>query len=110
MISQKITSWVMEYGKHSLAANAPCSLYSVLLEHKIIEDPFYRLNEKGATALSEKDMELSAKIYITAEMLKKRVILMPLIGVQQRLVAEGCIPGNCHQNDVKCHGQQIGQQ
>ena len=81
MISQKITSWVMEYGKHSLAANAPCSLYSVLLEHKIIEDPFYRLNEKGATALSEKDMELSAKIYITAEMLEKKHIDLCFYGI-----------------------------
>lgn len=81
MVSQKISSWEMEYGEHRLAANAPCSLYSVLLEHKIIEDPFYRMNEKAATALSENGMELRTNIYITEEMLAKKHVDLCFCGI-----------------------------
>ncbi len=81
MISRKISSWELQYGEYRLEAKTPCSLYSVFLEHKIIEDPFYRLNEKAATALSEKDMELTAKIFITEEMLAKKHIDLCFHGI-----------------------------
>lgn len=81
MIKQKITAWEMRYGGRTLAAEAPCSLYSVLLAHKIIEDPFYRLNEAAATALSEQGMELSAKIFVTEAMLAKKHVDVHFLGV-----------------------------
>lgn len=42
-------------GKIRLDANVPGSLYSALLENKIIEDPYYRLNQYDAMQYSETD-------------------------------------------------------
>ena len=51
-----LTDWRMNYEEHTgLACKAPCSMYGVLLDHGLIEDPFYGLNEQAATRLSDKD-------------------------------------------------------
>lgn len=52
----QIKAWNMTYGEYGdLACTVPCSMYSVLLEHGIIEDPFYGLNESEAAKLSDRD-------------------------------------------------------
>ncbi len=49
---QKITAFTMDAGEHSgLACIAPCSVYSVLIEHGLIDDPYYRDNVKGQSEL-----------------------------------------------------------
>ena len=51
----QIKKWNMIYEEYKdLACTAPCSMYSVLLEHGIIEDPYYGLNEMDATRLADK--------------------------------------------------------
>lgn len=51
-----INNWKMKFLAYEpLDCTAPCSMYSVLLEHKKIEDPFYGTNEQEATKLSEED-------------------------------------------------------
>lgn len=81
MIKQKLTAWEMEWRGQRFAAQAPCSLYSVLLAHKKIDDPFYRLNEKAATALSEEGMELCTRFTVTEEMLEKAHVALHFLGV-----------------------------
>jgi beta-mannosidase len=81
MIKQKLTAWEMEWRGQRFAAQAPCSLYSVLLAHKKIDDPFYRLNEKAATALSEEGMELYTRFTVTEEMLEKAHVALHILGV-----------------------------
>lgn len=51
-----LTDWKMTYcGYKDLMCTAPCTLYSVLLEHDLIDDPFYGLNELELSKLSEND-------------------------------------------------------
>ena len=40
-----LNNWKMNYeGYGALECTAPCSMYSVLLQHGLIEDPFYGIN------------------------------------------------------------------
>ena len=51
-----LNNWKMNYeGYSALECTAPCSMYSVLLQHGLIEDPFYGINELKLTGLSDKD-------------------------------------------------------
>lgn len=81
MIKQKITDWTLYYEEHALKAKAPLSLYSVLLDNGIINDPYYRLHEKAATVLSEKDCEMTSEISITEEMLSKAHLDLCFLGI-----------------------------
>ncbi len=66
----KIKSFLMHYDGHEpIACCVPCSMYSVLLENKLISDPFCGLNEQEATKLSEKDVEFSAEFDVDEDML-----------------------------------------
>ncbi len=52
----KIQNWFFSYeGYEPLTCQAPCTMYSVLYDHKKIPDPFYGLNERELQYLSEKD-------------------------------------------------------
>jgi len=56
-----ITQWKLNYENYeALSCTAPCSMYSVLLEHGLIKDPFFGLNELELTALSDKDCEFTS--------------------------------------------------
>lgn len=51
-----INNWKMDFGKYSgLDCTAPCDMYSVLLQHGYIDDPYYGTNEKELYALSGQD-------------------------------------------------------
>ncbi|MBQ9748538.1 MAG: glycoside hydrolase family 2 protein [Clostridia bacterium] len=69
MLTTRISDWILHYGGEALTGRVPCSLYSILLQHGRIEDPYLRLNEKAATALSAKDCEMSTVVTVTREML-----------------------------------------
>lgn len=58
---QEIKNWQLSYrGEEGLAGSVPCSMYSILLEHGKMDDPFYRTNEYDARAMSEEDCTLYA--------------------------------------------------
>lgn len=78
----KIASWIMQYQQYpTLAATAPCSMYSVLLEHGLIQDPFYGLNEQELTDLSRAGCVFSSVFEIRPEELKKEYIELVFYGL-----------------------------
>ena len=50
-----IDNWKMFYEGKELMCKAPCSMYSVLLDYNLIENPFWGLNEQSLTHLSDKN-------------------------------------------------------
>ena len=57
----KIQNWTMYFKDYEpLSCTAPCTMYSVLLEHDKIPDPFYGLNERELQHLGEKDCTFEA--------------------------------------------------
>ena len=81
MIAQKISRWNLHYENESFSCEAPCSLYSVLLDHKKIDHPYEGLNEKAATVLSEKDCEMTSTFFLDAEMLAKKHVDLVFYGL-----------------------------
>ncbi len=68
MKKRTIDEWKMDYRNYTgIACTAPCSMYSVLLENGYIDDPFYRMNEKEATKLSDFPCDFSAVFSISEE-------------------------------------------
>lgn len=56
-----IKNWELQYKNYPpLKAASPCSLYSVLLKNKQIEDPFYRDNEYKIRELSREGCKFTA--------------------------------------------------
>ncbi len=67
-----LTDWKMTYEEYvDLECQAPCSMYSVLLDHKLIDDPFYGDNEKKYTKLSEKGCSFRCEFEVLEDMIKK---------------------------------------
>ncbi len=81
MLSQEIMHWTLHYEDHHLMGTVPCSMYSILLEHSKIEHPYYRMNEKKITPLSEKDCEMTTTVIITEEMLAKKHLDLVFYGL-----------------------------
>ncbi len=81
MISDKISRWVLHYENESYACEAPCSLYSVLMDYEKIAHPYEGLNEKAATVLSEKDCEMTATFILDADALAKKHIEIAFYGL-----------------------------
>ena len=81
MLSQKIKNWVLHYENEHLTGTVPCSMYSVLLQHGKIDDPYYRMNEKAITKLSEKDCEMTSAVMITEEMLAQKHLDLVFYGL-----------------------------
>ena len=59
-------------GFSELSCHTPCSMYSVLLAHGQIPDPFIGGNEQAATVLSEKDCVFRAEFPVEEEILSRR--------------------------------------
>ena len=77
-----LKDWKMTFGEYNkLACSAPCTMYGVLLEHNIIEDPFYRLNEEKATKLSEKDCMFETEFFVDAAMLENEYAELTFLGL-----------------------------
>ncbi len=70
----EITNWKLQYRDNPpLAAQTPCSLYSVLLEHKLIPHPYQDRNEAQIRDLCKDDCEFTASF--TLEETKDMVIV-----------------------------------
>lgn len=51
-----IKDWTLEWeGGTPLPCQAPCTLYGVLYDHHVIDNPFWGLNDQKLTALGERD-------------------------------------------------------
>ena len=62
----EIKSWMLQYENYKpIACTAPCSLYSVLLDNKLMGNPFYGINEQAATKLCEEPCEFSTTFEVT---------------------------------------------
>ncbi len=77
-----LTEWKMTYEEHkNLACTAPCSMYSVLLENKLIDDPFYGLNEREYMHLSEKDCKFECEFEVDETVLSKEYLELTFLGL-----------------------------
>ena len=77
-----LKNWKMNYEQYKgLECTAPCSMYSVLLEHKLIKDPFYGLNELELTALSEKDCFFECEFDLDEDTLSKEFVELTFLGL-----------------------------
>ena len=77
-----IKDFIMSYENYGkIKCCAPCSMYSVLLEQKLIPDPFYGLNELEATKLSEKDCEFEAIFEVSDEILGRDYVELNFSGL-----------------------------
>ena len=78
----KLTNWKMTFDGHeNLSCTAPCSMYSVLLDHKIIDDPFYGLNEREYQHLSEKGCKFECVFDVDADTLSKEYNELTFLGL-----------------------------
>lgn len=77
-----IEKWKMDYEKHiGLDCTIPCTMYGTLLEHGIIDDPFYAMNDQKYTQLSEKDCIFYSSFTADEELLKKDYIYLNFYGL-----------------------------
>ena len=68
-MKRKITDWTFLWDGERYKCQAPATLYSVLLENNIINDPFVGLNSREATKLSERDCAFETVIVADSELL-----------------------------------------
>ena len=77
-----IKNWEMQYKDFKpLPAEAPCSLYSVLRQNNLIEDPFYRDNEYKTRELSREGCTFRAKFTLSQEQAQSEHILLRFHGL-----------------------------
>lgn len=60
----EIKDWVMYDGERRYSCTVPCSVYKVLLENGEMEDPYYRENERMATAICDRDFTFEAAFFL----------------------------------------------
>lgn len=78
----KITNWKMTYDKYTdLPCTSPCSMYGVLFEKGLIEDPFYGINETEATKLSDKGCTFESEFELGGETLEKEYVELEFFGI-----------------------------
>ena len=61
--------------------NVPGSVYSILLENKAIEDPYYRMNELDALKLMDNDFDFRRTFTVTPELLACKQLLLRCEGL-----------------------------
>lgn len=77
-----IQNWTMYFdGFEPLECHAPCTMYSVLLEHGKIPDPFYGLNERELQHLGEKDCTFGAKFTVDEQTLSRDAVELVFRGL-----------------------------
>ena len=82
MVKQEIKSFMMECGGHTgLSCVAPCSLFSVLLEHNIIEDPSLADDTGALMTYSAKGCTFTAKFEITPLVLSMKNVILRFSGI-----------------------------
>ncbi len=77
-----INNWFLDcLTYHNLSCRIPCTLYSVLRDNGIIEDPYYGLNENKLTQLSERGCEFHTAFNVTPQQLECKYILLRFHGI-----------------------------
>lgn len=87
----------MTYGEHKgLPCTAPCSMYSVLLQHGLIDDPYYGLNELKATPLSENGCVFETEFTADEDIVEKEYIELHFFGLDTicRITVNGIVVDN----------------
>ncbi|MBO4949572.1 MAG: glycoside hydrolase family 2 protein [Clostridia bacterium] len=98
----KLTNWKMTYEEHKkLECTAPCSMYSVLLDHKIIDNPFYGLNEREYQHLSGKDCRFACEFDVDESTLAKEYLELTFLGLDT--ICEITLNGNLVDNVMNMH-------
>ena len=101
-----LNNWKMTCGEYKdLECLAPCSMYSVLLEHKLIEDPFYGINEEKVTALSELDCIFETEIILEEETLEREYIELKLSGIDT--ICDIIVNGNIIDSVKNMHREYV---
>lgn len=79
---REIKNWSLSYQNEcGLTGTVPCSMYSILLAHGKMDDPFYRLNEYAARDMSEEDCTLTSSFSADADTLAAPRQLLRFLGV-----------------------------
>ena len=82
MVKQEIKSFHMECSGHTgLSCAAPCSLFSVLLEHNIIEDPSLADDTRALAAYSARGCTFNATFEVTPLVLSMKNVLLRFSGL-----------------------------
>lgn len=77
-----LKNWQMSYGQYrNLPCILPCSMYSVLLQHGLIKDPFYGLNELELTDLSKKGCTFKTEFTADEDMIKEEYVELTFYGL-----------------------------
>ena len=77
-----IENWKMDFGEYSgLDCSAPCDMYSVLLAHGLIDEPYYGTNELKLTRLSENDCTFYTTASLSEQELAKEKIDLVFYGL-----------------------------
>ena len=73
----RITDFRMDFGEYNnLSCTVPCSMYSVLLDHGLIDDPYYRDNEKKVRHLARENVRFTAEFSVADDILAKKNIIL----------------------------------
>jgi beta-mannosidase len=72
----KLSDWYLSFRGKGLKCTPPCSLYSTLLEHSLIEHPFIGTNEYKTCELSNEDYEFSTEFTVGKELLGYKNIVL----------------------------------
>lgn len=82
MKRNELKKWYMNYRQYTdIECETPCSMYSVLLENKLIDDPFYGINEKKITSLSDFPVEFHSIFNVSEEEYKYKYIELECLGL-----------------------------
>ncbi|MBO5286838.1 MAG: glycoside hydrolase family 2 protein [Clostridia bacterium] len=77
-----VSNWKMNFMEHiGLDCSVPCSMYSVLYEHKIIGDPYYGINEESLCDLSRQDCTFYGEFDLNESQLSKEKIELSFFGL-----------------------------
>ena len=101
-----LNNWKMTCGEYKdLECSAPCSMYSVLLEHELIEDPFYGINEEKATLLSDLDCIFETEFTLDKETLDREYIELKFLGVDT--ICDIIVNGNTIDSVKNMHREYV---
>ena len=76
-----VKDWKMEIDGKTYSCSPPCSMYSVLIENNVIQNPYYGLNEDSAKEYSEKDCTFFAQFDVAENMLNRKFLRLKFNGL-----------------------------
>ena len=76
-------NWILKNIKKSIEipAQVPCTVFEVLLDNKVIEDPFYGVNEREMTWVYDSDWQYEKEFDIELDFLGHKNILLRFNGL-----------------------------